>query len=837
MLGMYLALLVTGQSMVWDIDGRQQYYQQMVYLGNYLREFFSGLFRAQPAFRFYDFSIGLGEGVILAARLHRLDVLSAVFPAGMTGIAYSIVMLLQLYLSGIAFSLYCRYRKVDDRAILIGIIVYLSSDFALRRVPMNPFFGTAVIMLPLMLLGMEKILEDGTCICLILAAAFGYLASYYYGYICTIAAGVYFLLRWPYASCRLAASGGRARTSLFLKKLLQAIGSGTLGILMVAWILIPIFSHLVSSDRVQVEKAGHIPVIYPLRHLWYVALSFICPNVKPGYESRLHFIALVIPVLIIVFFERIQKITSLRLALVIQAAGLLFPIVGLVMGAFGSINNRWVFIISFSLAYATAIAVQSGPVYRKQTLNVMCAAAVLFTLLTAGIIVFGVIRKNGFFYGFNVVVGCVCLASSTAVILVINRNNLSYLAHCRALMVCAFCSAVVMALITFLPVLGGMAGDFMEWNKLPSSYEDGPDMLLKELTGDLFCRADKGYYHKLLYNNSLIYGYKGVSEFNSVMNSALQHYMMEMENPGITSTVKHSTMDGRAITENLASVRYFVTDEGDKIVPYGFVQVPEAEKGDWALFKNQIPLNFAYTYDRYLPYEEYRKLSAAQKQQALMSAVILDGKDISADLMETLAQDSPKTREITVPVRVADVEADRNASADESGYVLKSNGKLTFPIRLRAGYEFYVRLTDVFYHGMNHESGNEDLYVSDSLGRKHTLLRVIEDPYFVPMKNRLLYMGYSGQDVTDEVCIQLGKTGRCQIGGIELIYIPVDVLAEQIRERNAGGCDAPRVLMNRVEGSLEDGENRFVVTSVLYSRGWKAEVDGKPVPVLNLSSR
>ena len=37
--GMYLALLVTGRSMVWDIDGKQQYYQQMVYLGNYLREF------------------------------------------------------------------------------------------------------------------------------------------------------------------------------------------------------------------------------------------------------------------------------------------------------------------------------------------------------------------------------------------------------------------------------------------------------------------------------------------------------------------------------------------------------------------------------------------------------------------------------------------------------------------------------------------------------------------------------------------------------------------------------------------------------------------------------
>ena len=243
---MYLALLVTGRSMVWDIDGKQQYYQQMVYLGNYLREFFSGLFHAHPAFRFYDFTIGLGEGIILAARLHRLDVLSVFFPSGMVSIVYSLVILLRLYLAGLTFSLYCRYRKMDDRAILIGVIVYLSSDFALRRVPMNPFFGTAIVMLPLMLLGVEKILEEGKCTCLILAAALGYLASYYYGYICTIAAGVYFLLRWGQSSCRLEASGIKGRAKVFLKKLLQSLASGALGILMVAWVLIPIFSHLVS---------------------------------------------------------------------------------------------------------------------------------------------------------------------------------------------------------------------------------------------------------------------------------------------------------------------------------------------------------------------------------------------------------------------------------------------------------------------------------------------------------------------------------------------------------------------------------------------------------------
>ena len=830
MAGIYLTFLVMGRSFVWDLDGRQQYYQQMAYLGNYLREFFSGLLRGNFALRFYDFTIGLGEGIILAARLHRFDVLSGFFPLNMVSIVYSLVVLLRLYLSGVSFAMYCRYRKLEDRAIMIGVIVYLSSDFAMRRVPMHPFFGAAMIMLPLMFLGVEKILEEGKVTCLILAVAFGYLATYYYGYISTIAVGFYFVLRWPLSSCRLRISENRTR--LFFKKLSAVVGSGALGILMVSWILIPIFSHLISSDRVQVEKAGNIPVLYPLRHMWYVILSFICPNIKPGYNTRLHFIALVIPVIIIVFFERIPKLASLRCALVIQTAGLCFPVVGFVMGAFGNISNRWVYILSFSLAYASVIAIQSGPVYRRETLHAIFIAMVLFTVLTVCIVVFGVIRKNGFYYCFNVLVGWFCLAVSTIAIIVINRRKLSYSMHCHALSLCALFSAVIMALVTFLPALGGMAAEFMKWDELPSYYEDGPESVLKEYTDDPFCRVDMGYYHKLLINNSLLFGYKGVSEYNSVMHAGLQHYMMELENPGIYSSIRIATMGGNAISENLASVQYYLADKNFQIIPYGFEKIREAETGEWVLYQNQLPLCFAYTYDKYIPYQQYQKLSAVEKEQALMSAVVLDEEDMKPDLEASFDQDSPEMREINIPVHTADVTADKNASITDHGYELGQNGTLTFSCQRRAGCEFYVKLNGVAYTGVNHETGSENLYVSDSLGTKHTIVRINEDPYYIPMNNRLIYMGYSDQDVEDKISICLGETGHCQIRGIELVYLPMDSFAAQIEKRNTGGCKAPQILTNQVEGDLEEGENRFVVMSVLYSKGWKAEVDGNPVPVM-----
>ena len=151
MAGLFLPFLLTGRSFVWVADARTQYYPQMVYLRRYLQELFSGLVHGDPGFRFYDLTIGMGEGIIVAARLHRLDALSALVPLDKVGVFYSLVIVLRLYLAGLAFSAFCHYKKLDRRAVMIGVIVYLSGDFATYRVTCHPFFAAALYMLPLML--------------------------------------------------------------------------------------------------------------------------------------------------------------------------------------------------------------------------------------------------------------------------------------------------------------------------------------------------------------------------------------------------------------------------------------------------------------------------------------------------------------------------------------------------------------------------------------------------------------------------------------------------------------------------------------------------------------
>lgn len=89
MAGLFLPFLLTGRSFVWVADAKTQYYPQMVYLRRYLQELFSGLVHGDPGFRFYDLTIGMGEGIIVAARLHRLDALSALVPLDKVGVLFS----------------------------------------------------------------------------------------------------------------------------------------------------------------------------------------------------------------------------------------------------------------------------------------------------------------------------------------------------------------------------------------------------------------------------------------------------------------------------------------------------------------------------------------------------------------------------------------------------------------------------------------------------------------------------------------------------------------------------------------------------------------------------
>jgi uncharacterized membrane protein YfhO len=218
-----------------------------------------------------------------------------------------------------------------------------------------------------------------------------------------------------------------------------------------------------------------------------------------------------------------------------------------------------------------------------------------------------------------------------------------------------------------------------------------------------------------------------------------------------------------------------------------------------------------------------------------MRAAVLEQKEI--DLLQEmgLKVDRPATEEQTVVVAEDDVSFDGKGHSGQDGFELGRDGVLSFPYQRRAGFECYVRLTDLAYEDANEPNDNESLTFINSFGKKKQFIKAPGNDYYIPLKNVMVYMGYSDVDQPDNIQIRLNGKGTCSISGLELVYIPMESYQQDVWQRNEGGCPMPSVSPNTIEGDLEDGDNRFVALSVLYSKGWEAEVDGEPVRLVKVN--
>ena len=159
--------LLDGRTLIWGIDGWKQHYTALIYYGQYLRNIIEGLLSGNglvlPGWGF-DF----GEGNSVLGTLHYygigdpLAALSVFVPETHMYLFYNAMAILRLYLAGIAFSFLCfQSGQVSRYAVLAGSMTYVFCYWAMLCAARHPFFLNPMIYLPLLVLGVEKMLGKG----------------------------------------------------------------------------------------------------------------------------------------------------------------------------------------------------------------------------------------------------------------------------------------------------------------------------------------------------------------------------------------------------------------------------------------------------------------------------------------------------------------------------------------------------------------------------------------------------------------------------------------------------------------------------------------------------
>ena len=126
-------------------------------------------------------------------------------------------------------------------------------------------------------------------------------------------------------------------------------------------------------------------------------------------------------------------------------------------------------------------------------------------------------------------------------------------------------SAGLNSYFTYSDSWGDTASEFTDRGKTMTDYLMSPQAKLAQTEDNGFYRVDTSVMSTGNENSSIMLGYQGISMYNSIVNGNLLEYLLDQENPGANAVHRIFGMDGRTVSEALANVKYYMTEEDGEI--------------------------------------------------------------------------------------------------------------------------------------------------------------------------------------------------------------------------------------------------------------------------------
>ena len=199
------------RGLVWMPDGEYLYFPFMLYTRNYFLGIAKTLLHTgKLVFPLWDFSIGQGSSVLTAIRFDPFLVLACVTPTRYLDLMYGILSFLRWYAAGIVFIIFCfRIKKDAWLPVTLGALVYTFSGYAVFAALKHPYFTLLfLIYFPLLLIGVERFLQEKKWGVFVIAVFLLMIGNYYAAYINSLLMAVYVIIR------QIAVNGKQAGRSI-----------------------------------------------------------------------------------------------------------------------------------------------------------------------------------------------------------------------------------------------------------------------------------------------------------------------------------------------------------------------------------------------------------------------------------------------------------------------------------------------------------------------------------------------------------------------------------------------------------------------------------------------
>lgn len=832
----YISFFDTGKSFIVIPDGYGQHYPALVYIGRWIRETFLGFLHGNFSVPMFDTRIGAGLDVITTLHYYGLGdpllLSSALVPSQYTEILYDFLCMFRMYLSGLAFSYYCINRNHKMSFTLCGAITYAFCAYSLFLSIRQPFFINAMIYLPLILAGIDKIFENKRPYLFIAMISISALSNFYFFYVLCIFSVLYAVFRYIQVFKRI-------KLKTLVKTVFKFILFAAIGVMISCVIFLPVVFMFVSSVRTSVDD--YVPLFYDAKYLKGLFGGMISYGNIQYWSQYQTMIGIASPAVTGVFSLFVTKGNkTLKAGFLCLTVFLFVPFISSLFNGFSYVCGRWVFAYQMILSYIFVKMLPEMKELGRTQKAIICALSVCYFIFIAA--------NENTRTVLNIVGGIILLAFVIFILLTSYQSVKNFYMPVTALL-CV--SAIVSS--SFLknsPAFNNYVSEFRDRNTSYISHrENQPENSVKAANDQSFFRTERsstngGY----LRNSQLINDLNTYMSYYSIQDSYISEFQRN-QCINIDTDYISRCFDYRSVCMSLFSVKYYVLSSPEAFLPYGFEYAFTDEHLKNKVYINKNCLPIGYTYDKAVSYDYYMSLSPEERQQVISQAAVSDNLyDIGADSKEIDFNSVKEKYEV--------IDTDGIRAEDNSFEIYKPGATVTFNIpSAKENSELYLVLEGAQFEGMHTydmlsdsqktqipqseldklKADAENLSVPtacvSTISRgdfKNTFnIKNRKNNFYAEKENFIVCLGYSKHSETNQkISITFNAAGRITAKSIRFVSQPMDNTDSLISALKEDVLENVNINTNKISGSISLDRNKMLCLSIPYNDGWSVTVDG-----------
>lgn len=813
-IGIFSIYFALDGSFIWESDGFSQHFQLF---DDYVKVL-QGLFRGE-GFSQWNWSIGPGADTITAYGYYVLGdpfvYLGVVFPESLREFSFHLLIFLRVWCVGLSYLFFAKKMKSSHYAGLIGAIMYTFSFYVLMNINRHPFFILPLIWLPLLCLGVEKIIQGESGLLFTVMIALGAISNFYFFYKLTILVFIYGVVRYG------VTKGFKDKKPLF-KTFIRCSVHYLLGVLLSAFIFLPMVYGFLNSSR----SSEGVAINLLLYQLDYYVMLFHSLFVPSAYFWTVGgFSIFTLFGIYYLWKTRKQRHASFYI-LIILVVFLVFPFFGSMMNGFSGPYNRFSFAVPFFLSIGTGLFIDNRDKIGMKDLKNIRVILVLFTMFYT-ISMF--MRDMYIYYLTPIIIGWVLWT-----VLWYQQNNYrsKKTRHVLPILVTTVSFNMIMnGLNYYMPHGDNTISTTIPLNTSIEEYRQLFDGLEKYLLDDNVYRVGNTSQDNHVRNQYIYHNEMGLSSYLSITNESIADFSETlMLAPYQIIQPLRNGMDDRRLLNHMMNVEYIITDaDNEHYLPASYQKDEGASNDEMILAETEMNYPFAYVMDEYLSEESFRNLNPIEKEEVMTEAAIIEKTEDTVDSSEVITSNAVpynisfqgETLDSTEPYHLSVAEEDQSLTITLDKSVDQINHELFISIE-----------------GIDYTTDESKYYTYDRTGydivfnyndRRKSFRQSDQHTFSTYFKRDQFFVNLGEMDEERTMTVTFKDTGDYTIEDINLYTLPINPEKDQqlADEKQDTELNITQFEDERIAGNLNNTEGGLLVTSIPYEEGWTAKIDGE----------